>query len=49
MNWQILYYIVDDGLFIPELYKVEEQRLPTIYVLMHDDGIFKITELEYND
>lgn len=24
VNWQILYYIVDDGLFIPELYKVEE-------------------------
>lgn len=25
MNWQILYYIVEDGLFAPELYKVEEQ------------------------
>ncbi len=24
MNWQILYYIVEDGLFAPELYKVEE-------------------------
>lgn len=24
MNWQILYYIVEDGLFTPELYKVEE-------------------------
>ena len=24
MNWQILYYIIEDGLFSPELYKVEE-------------------------
>ena len=25
MNYQILYYIVEDGLFTPELYKVEDQ------------------------
>lgn len=47
--WQITNYVVDDYLFTPELYKVEEQQLLTIYILMQDDGTFRVTKLEYDD